>query len=45
MTYPDKKRIMNVLNNIEKGKIKPTSILDKDASPIDKMKFNICQKL
>jgi hypothetical protein len=45
MSYPDKKRILKVLANIEKGKVKPTSIINKDSSPMDKMKFNICQKI
>lgn len=45
MTFPDKERILKVLNKIEKGKISPTNIISDDASPIDKMKFNICQKI
>ena len=45
MGYPDKSRILKVLANIEKGKIKPTSIINKDSSPMDIMKFNICQKI
>ena len=45
MSYPDKDRILKVMSNLEKGKIKPTHIIDKDASPIDQMKFNICQQI
>ena len=45
MSYPDKERIFKVLDKIKSGKIKPTEILDASASPIDKMKFNICQQI
>ena len=45
MGYPDKNRILKVLESIEKGKVKPTSIINKDSSPMDKMKFNICQNI
>jgi hypothetical protein len=45
MSYPDKDRIYKVLDRIEKGKIKPTRLIGKDSSPIDKMKFNVCQKI
>ena len=45
MTYPNKERILKVLDKIQKGKLKPTKMIDKDASPMDKMKFNICQQI
>ena len=45
MSYPDKERIYKVLDNINSGKMKPTEIISDDASPIEKMKFNICQKI
>jgi ribosome-binding protein aMBF1 (putative translation factor) len=45
MSYPDKERIFKVLDKIKAGKIKATSVLDASASPIDKMKFNICQRI
>jgi hypothetical protein len=45
MSYPDKKRIFKVLDKIKSGKMKPTEIIDAKASPIDKMKFNICQQI
>jgi len=45
MSYPDEKRILKVMEKINSGKIKPTYLLDKDASPLDKMKFNICQRI
>lgn len=45
MSYPDKERIFKVLDKIKSGKIKPTEIIHAKASPIDKMKFNICQQI
>lgn len=45
MSYPDKERIFKVLDKIKSGKIKSTEVLDASASPIDKMKFNICQQI
>ncbi len=45
MTYPDRNRIFKVLDKIKKGKVRPILLLDKDASPIDKIKFNICQQI
>ena len=45
MGYPDEKRILKVIEKINFGKLKPTHIIDKDASPVDKMKFNICQRI
>ena len=45
MSFPDKERIYKVLDRIDKGNMKPTSLIGSDASPIDKMKFNICQKV
>ncbi|MCY4643848.1 MAG: hypothetical protein OXB88_04465 [Bacteriovoracales bacterium] len=45
MSYPDKNRILKVLDDIQKRKLKPTVVIEKNASPIDKMKFNICQKI
>ena len=45
MNYPDKSRILKVLDDIKKRKVKPTIVIAKNASPIDKMKFNICQKI
>ena len=45
MAYPDKDRILKVMKNIKKGKMKPTMVVGKDASPMDKMKFNICQQI
>jgi hypothetical protein len=45
MNYPDKEKIFKVLDKIKSGKIKPTEIADAKASPIDKMKFNICQQI
>ncbi len=43
MSYPDQDRIFKVLDKLKAGKIKATELIDKSASPIDKMKFNICQ--
>ncbi len=45
MSYPDKDRIFKVLDKIKSGKIKPTKVINENASPIDKMKFNICQQV
>lgn len=45
MSYPDEKRILKVMEKIKSGKLKPTQVIDKDASPLDKMKFNICQRI
>lgn len=45
MSYPDKERIFKVLDKIKSGKIRPTQLLGASASPIDKMKFNICQQI
>lgn len=45
MTYPNQDRIFKVLDKIKAGKIKATEVIDDSASPIDKMKFNICQAI
>ncbi len=45
MAYPDKDRILEVMDKINKGRLKSTNIIGKDASPIDRMKFNICQQI
>jgi predicted XRE-type DNA-binding protein len=45
MSYPNQERIFKVLDKINAGKIKSTELIDKSASPIDKMKFNICQAI
>lgn len=45
MSYPNKERIFKVLDKIKSGKIKSTEVLHASASPIDKMKFNICQRI
>jgi hypothetical protein len=45
MTYPDKERIYKVLDKIKSGKLKVTELIDESASPIDRMKFNICQQI
>lgn len=45
MSYPDKERIFKVLDKIKKGKIKSTEVLSSSASPIEKMKFNLCQQI
>jgi predicted XRE-type DNA-binding protein len=45
MSYPDKERIFKVLDKIKSGKIKSTEIISNSASPIEKMKFNICQQI
>ncbi len=45
MSYPDKERIFKVLDKIKSKKIRSTEIADASASPIDKMKFNICQQI
>ena len=45
MSYPDKGRILKILDDIERDKIKPTMVIGKNASPMDKMKFNICQQI
>ena len=45
MSYPSKERVLKVLDKINSGKIKPTEIVAASASPIEKMKFNICQKI
>ncbi|MDH4467951.1 MAG: hypothetical protein QE271_07825 [Bacteriovoracaceae bacterium] len=45
MSYPNQERIFKVLDKIKSGKIKATQLIDKSASPIDKMKFNICQAI
>ncbi len=43
MSYPDQNRIFKVLDKLKTGKIKPTELISDSASPIEKMKFNICQ--
>lgn len=43
MKYPSKERISKVLEKIEKRKIKPTRLISKNATPVEKVKFNICQ--
>jgi predicted XRE-type DNA-binding protein len=43
MSYPNQERIFKVLDKIKAGKVKATELIDESASPIDKMKFNICQ--
>jgi hypothetical protein len=45
MSYPNQERIFKVLDKINAGKIKSTELIDESASPIDKMKFNICQAI
>ncbi len=45
MGYPDRERILKVLDKIESGKIKATNVIDKNSSPIDLVKFNICQQI
>ncbi|MBI2519216.1 MAG: hypothetical protein HYV97_02315 [Bdellovibrio sp.] len=45
MSYPDRERIFKVLDKIKSGKIKSTEALDASASPLDKMKFNVCQQI
>ena len=45
MSYPDKDRIFKVLDKTKSSKLKSTEVLDASASPIDKMKFNICQRI
>jgi hypothetical protein len=45
MSYPNHQRIFKVLDKIKAGKIKATALIDESASPIDKMKFNICQAI
>jgi hypothetical protein len=45
MSYPDKERMFKVLDKLKSGKIRPTQVLSASASPIDKMKFNICQQI
>jgi membrane protein YdbS with pleckstrin-like domain len=34
-----------IMEDIKSGKIKATELIDPSASPIDKMKFNICQQI
>ncbi len=43
MTYPDQDRIFKVLDKLKTKKIKATELIGESASPMDKMKFNICQ--
>lgn len=45
MSFPDQDRIFKVMDKIKKGKVKPTKIIDKNSSPLDIMKFNICQQV
>ena len=45
MKYPEKERILKVLEKIEQKKILPTKLISSDASITDKMKFGICQKI
>lgn len=43
MAYPDQNRIFKVLDKLKTRKVRPTELISESASPIDKMKFNICQ--
>lgn len=43
MTYPDQNRIFKVLEKLKTKKIRPTEVIGESASPMDRMKFNICQ--
>ncbi|OFZ48353.1 MAG: hypothetical protein A2381_04120 [Bdellovibrionales bacterium RIFOXYB1_FULL_37_110] len=45
MNYPDQKRIFKALDRIKKGKVKSTKLINNNASPTQKMKFNICQQI
>lgn len=45
MIYPNQERIFKILDKIKKRKLKSTALIDKNVSPIDKMKFNICQQI
>jgi len=45
MKYPEKERILKVLEQIEQKKILPTKLLSHDASTTQKVKFGICQKI
>ncbi len=45
MSYPNQEKIFKVLDKIKASKIKPTELIDESASPIDKMKFNVCQAI
>jgi hypothetical protein len=45
VSYPNQERIFKVLDKIKTGKIRTTEIIDESASPIEKMKFNICQAI
>ena len=45
MKFPDKKRVLEVLKKIKRKRIAPTRLLHKNASVVDKIKFNICQKI
>ncbi|MBN21449.1 MAG: hypothetical protein CL678_09205 [Bdellovibrionaceae bacterium] len=45
MSFPDRDRILEVIDKINKGRIKATEVLDEEAPPVDQMKFNICQQM
>jgi predicted XRE-type DNA-binding protein len=45
MKFPDNKRILKILDLIQKNKLKSLRIPPVDAPALDKMKFNICQKI
>ncbi len=45
MRYPEKERIIKVLEKIEQKKVLPTKLLSADAPISDKIKFAICQKM
>ena len=45
MSYPNQERIFKVMDKIKSGKIRATHLIDDSATPIDKMKFNICQAI
>lgn len=45
MKYPDKKRIASIMHKVKKRKMKSTLVIDKNASPVDQIKFNICQQI
>jgi predicted XRE-type DNA-binding protein len=45
MKYPDKERVLKVLDMIQKKKLKSLKVPPIDAPALDKMKFNICQKI
>jgi predicted XRE-type DNA-binding protein len=45
MEYADRVRILKIMQEIKKNKIKPMEVIGDDAPPLDQMKFNLCQRI